>query len=530
MDNQLSHRVTSCCKLRYKPRWFSSKGASLILVWAFLCSCSLAIYPVHSVPDLLKSPLLSHHAYKYIFIVVFCLTGFVFSIVPGWLADTRYGRYRVVRFGLVLMWLGSCVLAVFSLVTISINMDSNWKSIMFFSLNYFGSLVAFAGFACFFTNVLQCGIEQMPDASAENMTAYIAWFVYVVVAGAWLSVIVANAFKFCLHERYKSLLNSIPVILLSVGLCSLFLYQHLLVDHRQTHNPVKTVYQVLKYAKQHKYPVNRSAFTYWEEEIPSRIDLGKSKYGGPFTTEQVEDVKVFLRISVVLLFLGGLLTAVTLISLELHNVRLHHGEKCSQIVVQSDLLCGFFPATLFVLVYEFGFYPIFKYWLPTMIRRIVISAFLTIVLSICILLATIAVDIIPNTDFNTNFPSVAIFFSTFFLLLSLLFITSTLEFIYAQSPESMKGFFIACLSFSGLVSLYASASIFTVWHQYCTISVCRVIFAGPVVAFSCVLFILYCLVARWYKRRERDEPCNEQAIIEDIFSRRVEHNDTELYL
>ena len=481
-------------------------------------------------PYLLQYPLLDHHAYKYIFIVVFCLTGFVFSIVPGWLADTRYGRYRVVRFGLVLMWLGSCVLAVFGLVTISRDFDSNWKSIIVFSLNYIGSLIAFAGFACFFTNVLQCGIEQMPDASSENITAYIAWFVYVVGAGTWVSIIISTASAFCLDRELYSLLYCIPLIPLSLALCSLFLYQHLLVDHRHTHNPVKTVYQVLKYAKQHKYPVNRSAFTYWEEEIPSRIDLGKSKYGGPFTTEQVEDVKTFLQISVVLLFLGGLLTAVTLISLELHTVRLHHGEKCSQIVIESDLLCGFFPATIFVLVYEFGCYPIFKYWLPTMIRRIVISAFLTIVLSICILLATIAVDVIPNTDFNTNFPSVAIFFSTFYLLLSLLFITSTLEFIYAQSPESMKGFFIACFSFSALVSLYASASIFAVWHQYCTISVCRVIFASAVAAFSCVLFILYCLVARWYKRRERDEPCNEQAIIEDIFSRRVEHNDTELYL
>ena len=30
-------------------------------------------------------------------------------------------------------------------------------------------------------------------------------------------------------------------------------------------------------------------------QLPSRIDFGKNKYGGPFTTEQVEDVKTFLR-------------------------------------------------------------------------------------------------------------------------------------------------------------------------------------------------------------------------------------------
>ena len=64
-------------------------------------------------------------------------------------------------------------------------------------------------------------------------------------------------------------------------------------------NPVKYIYSVLKYAATHKHPARRSALTYWEEDIPSCIDLGKSKYGGPFTTEQVEDVKTFFHLLVV---------------------------------------------------------------------------------------------------------------------------------------------------------------------------------------------------------------------------------------
>ena len=71
------------------------------------------------------------------------------------------------------------------------------------------------------------------------------------------------------------------------------------------HNPFTTVYKVLQYAWQHKCPERRSAFTYWEEDIPPRIDLGKSKYGGPFTTEEVEDVKTFLLLSLVLGSLFG---------------------------------------------------------------------------------------------------------------------------------------------------------------------------------------------------------------------------------
>ena len=61
----------------------------------------------------------------------------------------------------------------------------------------------------------------------------------------------------------------------------------------------------MRYAYTHKYPSNRSAFTYWENDTPSRIDLGKQKYGGPFTFEQVEDVKIMLWLILMMLSLFG---------------------------------------------------------------------------------------------------------------------------------------------------------------------------------------------------------------------------------
>ena len=64
-------------------------------------------------------------------------------------------------------------------------------------------------------------------------------------------------------------------------------------------NPFKNICRVLKYAWKHKVPKHRSTFTYWEEDIPHRIDLGKDKYRGPFTTEEVE---TFLHILLLCLF------------------------------------------------------------------------------------------------------------------------------------------------------------------------------------------------------------------------------------
>ena len=61
---------------------------------------------------------------------------------------------------------------------------------------------------------------------------------------------------------------------------------------------------VTVFAMKHKAPISRSAFTYCENEHLSRIDYGKQRYGGPYTTEQVEDVKVFLGMMKIIFSMG----------------------------------------------------------------------------------------------------------------------------------------------------------------------------------------------------------------------------------
>ena len=70
----------------------------------------------------------------------------------------------------------------------------------------------------------------------------------------------------------------------------------------------REVMQVVTFARQHKI-IRRSAFTYWEDDIPTGLDLGKSKYGGPFTTDQVENVKAFFGILYIIFTIGPIFTA-----------------------------------------------------------------------------------------------------------------------------------------------------------------------------------------------------------------------------
>ena len=75
--------------------------------------------------------------------------------------------------------------------------------------------------------------------------------------------------------------------------------------HQMKINPFKTIFRILRYTWKHKLPERRSALTYWENKIPSRIDFGKQKYGGPFTNEEVEDMKTFFRLLALMLSLFG---------------------------------------------------------------------------------------------------------------------------------------------------------------------------------------------------------------------------------
>ena len=74
------------------------------------------------------------------------------------------------------------------------------------------------------------------------------------------------------------------------------LYHKWLDTNDKTGNPIKFIFGVLSYARKNKYPRLCSAFTYIDEEQPSHLDLGKNKFGGPFTEKEVEDVKTIFCI------------------------------------------------------------------------------------------------------------------------------------------------------------------------------------------------------------------------------------------
>ena len=154
------------------------------------------------------------------------------------------------------------------------------------------SLGTIEAFSCLVT-ALQLGLDQMPDASAANISSFIAWFVCSLFLGAWLAEVFFLIPSLCtrntitLHDIDEVLNHNGTLaqltILVSV-LCTAIICSSLficapkwLIIEPKSPQSLRIIYQVLKFAAKHRAPINRSALTYWKEDIPSRMDLGKSK-------------------------------------------------------------------------------------------------------------------------------------------------------------------------------------------------------------------------------------------------------------
>ena len=148
----------------------------------------------------------------------------------------------------------------------------------------------------FIAVTIPLGLDQIAGASTTNIVSYVVWYFWTIFCGYSASDILVPILYKCSYLQImeaQMIMSMLSALLLSVALILDFCFHHNLIKEPVTVNPVSLIFNVLKYAAKHKYPVQRSAFTYCEDEQPTRLDYGKSEYGGPVTTEQVEDVKTF---------------------------------------------------------------------------------------------------------------------------------------------------------------------------------------------------------------------------------------------
>ena len=525
--------MNRCETKQKRKKWpFRSIGSSsllLILTWQFIIQCSLSVtrnriqYQMSETVNKDSQWIMGDTLLGVATLSISCP-------IASILAEVAFGRYKLVSFSLKAMW-------IISVFTCIVSICQEYLPLTNTTLLLFQLLVLvtpqYLLLGIFIASAVPLGIDQINGGSSVNISALIQWFGWVYFSGMALPLILGSiVYNFMDFKIISMIMSLVPVLLLSVGLILDFCFKTKLVKEPVTVNPVSLIFKVLKYAAKHKHPVQRSAFTYCENERPTRLDYGKSKYGGPFTTEQVEDVKTFWRIVAVILI-------ITLFSIPLSaNIKSASataifGSKRYSI---QDILQNTFTHTSSVMfsipLYELLIYPCLRNRSPSILKSIGIGAAGVIASSLYGIAAELAEHLTNgNSDctlmhkryLNAIEVGVRIPFNILLGLTDMLLHKSYIEFICAQAPYNMNGLLIGIL-----LSLYSlNATIGTLlceawskkWFDILDTITCGIWFYLTTLVLAVVSSALLGLVVQWYKARERDEITGSRNAIEEVYSK-----------
>ena len=564
-----SSLLLNCRRKRIRPlrtNWYSncrifvtSKAAILTLVWRFAVG-TMYQQAYHPLDYIIAVNL------PFVFMPVAYAKNaalFLFYPLAGLLADIKFGRFKTITWSLKLL-LGFAAVALPGYAFIIICTGCHPSAVVYGTIAVCGLflLLMNIGFVGFLANVIQFGMDQLHDSPADHQSLFIHWYVWVYYL---VGLIFKLPYELVFAFKSKQVIPSIIrwFIGLTYLLNFLLLLVSLLIGSRRKQwflinqtklNPYKMVYRVSKFAWQHKVPVRRSAFTYCEDELPTGLDLGKSKYGGPFSTEEVENVKAFYGILKVLFALGPVYLLIfasdpelywyakRIYYLPIHPVDAYDnvtqgvfeaGNLKMSFLLREDifvslLIVGMIPIYLFLLrslLYRFQL-------VPSMLKRIGIGIVFLVASVVCSFGMNMAshyhqqINItcffsIHDGTNNQRLESISpLIIQPCLLAISIMFIKIGLyEFICAQSPHSMKGFLIGLKSaIKGVFEMLAAIMVIPFSFIGTPFPTCGMYYYIMNILIGFVALLIYVGVARKYKYRQRDEFCDIYQYAEEYYS------------
>ena len=495
--------------------------------------------------------------------------------VIGFVADVCCGRFKVVMFcfSLVLFSYLACYISVMSETILAVKHPKHPTVPSAILVTCFISiLLTFIGFAGYQANFIQLGLDQQTTAPSEDLALFVHWAMWAHNFGSTLVTLIIQPYQ-CVNVNIIVKITAglvlliLAVFFIVVLIFSCIKYSWFTSGNIRHQNPCKLIFKVLSFARKHKFPLFRSAFTFSDDERPSRLDFAKERFGGPFTTEQVEDTKSFFKVLAVLLALGPVFAMDVPSSYlglvifgyhagDVHSFNSSTGllDNCSHWVLVWSGSLKYIFGTFFFPIY---IWLVFSY-LRKRIPRMFVRLFSGIVLYLLGSLFLIAIDLIghrlldKHVSTSDEVASLCMFdyrgsssrhldiHWSFMLPPSFLFgigplivMTTTLEFISAQSPHFMKGLLVGMLfAIIGFFQLIGALSFipFSVRDIWFTKSmslnppITNCGFGYLLFTFTIALtsFILFPIVAKKYTYRVRDDKPYDQSQVEEIVSRYLE--------
>ncbi len=523
----------------------SSKAAIVTLIWLFTLKVLLHFIQ----PQVLKILLNDHHALIYFQVLsnlVLCL-----SPLAGYLADNVFERYKTIRSILFFFILVFIVFGIVAMVYYLICYEDKTDYLPYplvLTIAVMVYIVTAVCYVTFYANIIQFGMDQLYESPADHQSLYIYWFVWLeslseFIASGSLSIWHSVEQISSINSHYKAvmicatcalvLLIIATFVIFVISQCASIVKKDWFLILSANINPYRLVYKVTRFAWQHKVPIRRSAFTYCEDEIPSGLDLGKAKYGGPFSVEQVENVKAFYGILKVLILLGltFFLKTASRSLLSSYSEYVEWKNRYNKILFGGGVWLELLD-TVCIPVYILAVRPFIPIGSFGLFRRISVGIIVQLLSLICMIVMVVlahahqteSVCILSDSArlnmFNSTIPfpqSVAWFgiqrslSSLYDMLMSI----AIYEFICSQSPQSMKGLLIGLFfAIEGVFSILG-----TLWSiPFSYISpACDVIFSGANVGLSLFFLLIYVKTVGNYTFRIRDEPDHVHRYVEEYY-------------
>jgi peptide/histidine transporter 3/4 len=532
-NSNSSHKDATIKRLFKKTLLYQSKGSVIILIVSSLLLLNLGFN------ELLQSP--SAGAASSLYNIEALPVFFFYFIYPLLsLIGERFNRYRVICFSLVLLLVINAIVIVLNVVrllfdqnvfnltmehntTADVNEAESINSQVITSVTvliYIAVFLNYVPYALFRSNIIQLGTDQMLFSPSQYIKTFIYWFIFIIP----FTQLIADAIFYPL-QYFRVGTRVLVFIIVFIAFLSFLTASNIIlcfkkyinIEPTPPTNPLKVIYKVTMYALRHKVPSFRSAFTYGEKS-PGRFDLAKQRYGGPFTTEQVEDVKSFGRILVVLISFSGWFYVESTVGITVYytNITGMNLTVAEEVILGYPFVIQSFIFAAGILIFQLILFPYCSLRLPSILFRIGMGLFVGLLSSIVQTILSAYINEIP------------------FSLLALpqmlngvgqLLSFSIFEFIIAQAPYRMQGFLLGIL-YSQLSIAHISKAITILtplgysWIYY---------LAKTIIVF--LFFIMFVTVALKYTPRSRNElsTVNERNIIEEHWDRILqEESETSL--
>ena len=527
------------CRISYRMRKLKTKGAVLVLMWSFM---------VMNVFNYLHDSLLVSYHDSVITSVM--TIAYVTLSIARWIADVRFGRYKVMHFSIWTMWISSLLLTivyvVFSLV------EFNHSGLIRDTLTILVVVLLVFGIGGFQGIVIQFGVDQLSDASTTEIKSFVAWYTWTLVGCNIISSFINNIT--CIDSKYNLMGPLVIAMCLTLVVSTNCLFSNQLIKEPVTQNPFKLVYKVVRYAIKTKHPRQRSAFTYWEDDPPSRMDFGKIKYGGPFTTEQIEDVKILIK-TLGLVFVASFLASLKF-NFNLHTTSKlldeHHMENSNifyhcfgkNFLTNVNTIIGL----LLVPLNGFLIYPLFYRCISIKIQWKVLLGTLLELAGLIVLVILITYARSKYTETTThphNYTLHCLLFHEksnslmndiidyrwsvlvefLFAASSTMLVIGTIEFFCAQVPYSMKGLVAGC--YYGCLGLcvmfnYGLSQVFRaklhIWESNTTFNCGFWYLLTKIIPVAMAAFTVALTIKYHQKRKREDVLPNEHIFAEQYYS------------